>query len=617
MAYSFGHLDDELDSLSLNYTDGVPIKISERFRADYDFGEVEEILRKNPNVLLDDVAYDCSLERQVLDQFEAHKVQREERKSAKKERIRKYEEKRQEELELKRMEEEEKALEDERKRLAEIEAENLKAEAERKQLEEEAETKRLEQEAHLKMLQDRADELAAAVEVPPTDSPEDSPENLSPPNDTNESSNEPIEESSDDPVNAAPTSSFPETNKEINVIGTQSNTPRNVVINFSEFEDEADPFADLELKTINDMEELQSISQTVSQQQQQQQRQQQQQQQQHPQQQQQLQHPPQNQALSSLHGFNTQGALNSIPNYAPPYSAAGASYAAPSNRYQTPYQFSFPNPQSSQQNHPPQSSQHMLGASGATPTTPPVLGQMYMRNATVIPPSGQSDPRNIHSSGPYNPYNPYQPRPSSQQPQPPATRMEKLKDPDNNPPPGELKPSRSLGDMITELQNEARIVQEAKRKSSRTPPLRPASTSTGMENWSPWPDLEPSSSSVNGMREPDPLLGLDPPQVEICQQLHEMGFPLSRLAVGVKAVGLDTQKIINFCLVVDQLVEDGHAAVEAEKAASLHDADVEASKKHLETFGKLSEIGFPSKDIHEALVEQKGDYQAALEVLIS
>ena len=647
MAYSFGPWDDALDNLSLNYTDGVPVRIAEPFQCEYDFGEVDEILRKtNPNVLLDDVAYDCSLERKVLGDYEKHRQEREERKRVREEKIRKYEEKKREEVERKRREEEEKALEDERKRLEEIEAENLKAENERKRLEEEAENKRLEQEAQLKLLQTQAEEAAAAAEALNTDSPKDPEENTSTAetNDNNEEpSNEPIEDSnSDNKANASATttSSFPESSNEINVIGTQSNTPTNVVINFSEFEREADPFADLELKTINDMEALQSISQSVSQQLQHQQQQQQHhlhQQQQQPNAAMMTNH--QQSTLSNLHGFTPSSTLNSIPNYTPPYSMAGYT-----NNYQAPYQFSFPNhppgvpgvPPSNQ--HPPgvpPSNPHLIGASGSNPTTPPILGgQMYMRNPSslippsnqsnpsLIPSSGQSDPRNPYAFSPPGVYNPYQPRPTTTtQLTQPATRTEKLKDHDNDPPPGELKPSRSLGDMINELQREAKIVQEAKRKSSRTPPLRPSSTSTGMENWSPWPDLDPSSSSsVNGVtavEETDALDGLDAASVEVCRQLHEMGFPLSRLAVGVNSVGKDTQKLINFCLVVDQLVEGGHEAEAAEKAASLHDADVEASKKHLDTFRKLCDFGFASKDIHEALVQQKGDYNAALELLIS
>ena len=49
-------------------------------------------------------------------------------------------------------------------------------------------------------------------------------------------------------------------NTQIRVKGTQSaQTSQNLQINFSDFEALSDPFADLELKTINDLAELQTI----------------------------------------------------------------------------------------------------------------------------------------------------------------------------------------------------------------------------------------------------------------------------------------------------------------------------------------------------------------------
>ena len=38
----------------------------------------------------------------------------------------------------------------------------------------------------------------------------------------------------------------------------------------------------------------------------------------------------------------------------------------------------------------------------------------------------------------------------------------------------------------------------------------------------------------------------------LCRQIHEMGFPLPRVVKGISAVGPDSQKLINFCLVVDR-----------------------------------------------------------------
>ena len=122
---------------------------------------------------------------------------------------------------------------------------------------------------------------------------------------------------------------------------------------------------------------------------------------------------------------------------------------------------------------------------------------------------------------------------------------------------GELKRVKSVGDMISELQREAEALNNHKKKS---PTSRPTSRgATGLENWTPWPTLDqegagsaqpPSESSGRG--DESCLASLRSEDAGLCRQLHEMGFPLPRLAKGVSAVGADSQKLINFCLVVDR-----------------------------------------------------------------
>ena len=120
---------------------------------------------------------------------------------------------------------------------------------------------------------------------------------------------------------------------------------------------------------------------------------------------------------------------------------------------------------------------------------------------------------------------------------------------------GELKPSRSVGNLISELQRESEALAQARtsRPSSRG--------ATGLENWVPWPQLE-------GEKDDSCLANLMDDEANSCRQLSEMGFPLSRfqyqflfkifecicfrLAKGCQAVGANHQKLINFCLVVDR-----------------------------------------------------------------
>merc|ERR1712059_73125 len=113
------------------------------------------------------------------------------------------------------------------------------------------------------------------------------------------------------------------------------------------------------------------------------------------------------------------------------------------------------------------------------------------------------------------------------------------------------------------------------------------------------------------------LTGLSEADAATCRQLHEMGFPLARLAKGCRAVGTVHQTLVNFCVVVDRLVEEGHSVTDSEQVASLHNADEEACRKHLQAFSQLAEIGFPAKDVHEALIAHSFDHQKALEQLIN
>lgn len=626
MAYNFQRVEEALDSLGLDYTEGVPFKITEKYKIDYDFSDVSYLLhRPDPAVLLDDVAYDCTLEHKVLEDWEKRRVEREEKLRLRKERIEKYEKERAEELELKRQEEEEKALEEERKRLEEFEAEKERLEIERKEAEEEEERRRLEEEAEAEERQrleeaEREAEENNKAEDEETEQSSDTAEDKA-----SESSVDPqsswVKFDDDTKPASPPEQNLPSRSSEITVIGTQTNTTGNVVIDFSDFEAEADPFADLELKTINDLEELQFLSQNQPQP--------------TPPPQQQHQSAVPASSHSSLQSYPpaTAGGLGSIPTYYP--SGAGPVY--PASRYQPPVHpyhglpshLVTPSPTLPYNMMGANVTSHAMAPGHRVTTGGPATCQINVRPAVSSPGqltlaggpvrSPPTIPAQQHfafprPAEPYGNQRPYQAGPS-------ITRTERLKDADDeesSPPPGELKSSRSLGDMISELQKEARMLAEAKRKSANTPPpsgvsrSRPVSGGPpGMENWSPWPELEPKPEP-----EPDPLEGLEPQQAETCRQLHEMGFPLARLATGVRAVGVDTQNLINYCLLVDRLVEDGNDAAEAEHVAGLHNNEEDACRKHLDSFKKLTEFGFSRNEIHTALLQESGDYQGALEQLL-
>ena len=65
-----------------------------------------------------------------------------------------------------------------------------------------------------------------------------------------------------------------------------------------------------------------------------------------------------------------------------------------------------------------------------------------------------------------------------------------------------------------------------------------------------------------------------------------------------------------------RLVDEGFSTVDSEDVAMLHNAVEEVCRKHLKSFQQLAELGFPSKDVHQALLATNFDHQKALEQLI-
>ena len=133
-------------------------------------------------------------------------------------------------------------------------------------------------------------------------------------------------------------------------------------------------------------------------------------------------------------------------------------------------------------------------------------------------------------------------------------------------------------------------------------------------------DLPPSSLS-------NLLEGLSKEGSDKCKQIHDMGFPLERLAKACKALGDDDQLMINYCLLVDKLLEVPIKTLSKSSAADyssvvedvvlMHSSDESKIQKHLESFGRLAEFGFePPSKIHTALIECDLAYEKALEQML-
>ena len=63
-------------------------------------------------------------------------------------------------------------------------------------------------------------------------------------------------------------------------------------------------------------------------------------------------------------------------------------------------------------------------------------------------------------------------------------------------------------------------------------------------------------------------------------------------------------------------MEEGFSVEASEDVSMLHNADEDVCRKHLRSFQQIAEIGFPSKDVHKALIAASFDHQKALDQLI-
>ena len=65
-----------------------------------------------------------------------------------------------------------------------------------------------------------------------------------------------------------------------------------------------------------------------------------------------------------------------------------------------------------------------------------------------------------------------------------------------------------------------------------------------------------------------------------------------------------------------RLVDEGFSVDACEDVAVLHDGVEAVCRKHLASFQQIAEIGFPSKEVHAALIAASFDHQRALDQLI-
>lgn len=201
--------------------------------------------------------------------------------------------------------------------------------------------------------------------------------------------------------------------------------------------------------------------------------------------------------------------------------------------------------------------------------------------------------------------------------------------------------SKSVPDIVQELEKELKNKHgedsiSSLSRSSHTPPPRPNSFgSTGLENWKPWPDLDSpeqphpetkKSPSIPSHSESKPAVkstllnpfeDLSPTAQNLVKHISEMGFSLPRVARACQLLGEDDKKVVEFLLQIQCLEEKNYPGDQAERALIVNRYNVSHAVKYLEAMVQLLDLGFPEDLVSDALVTSDNDRDRALDQLIS
>lgn len=201
--------------------------------------------------------------------------------------------------------------------------------------------------------------------------------------------------------------------------------------------------------------------------------------------------------------------------------------------------------------------------------------------------------------------------------------------------------SKSVPDIVQELEKELKNKRGEDSlsyvgRSSHTPPPRPNSFgSTGLENWKPWPELDspehprhetrksPSITSRTASKPAvksellNPFKDLSPAAQNLVKHISEMGFSLPRVARACQLLGEDDKKVVEFLLQIQYLEDKSYPGDQVEKALIVNRYNVSHAVKYLEAMVQLLDLGFPEDLVSDALVKSDNDRDRALDHLIS
>ncbi|XP_053405056.1 ubiquitin-associated protein 1-like [Mercenaria mercenaria] len=158
--------------------------------------------------------------------------------------------------------------------------------------------------------------------------------------------------------------------------------------------------------------------------------------------------------------------------------------------------------------------------------------------------------------------------------------------------------------------------QPAPRKP--VPPPRPTQP---WNRYSPLPPTprsaseQPSTVSLPARTSPDLYRELSTEAQGCVDKLAMMGFQKDRLARAVEKIGHDEKEVVEYLCLVDQLIEKGYNTHLAENALLMFQNSMKQASDYLELYTQMQELGFNGDKIKEALVNTNNDREKALDIL--
>ncbi|KAG8193149.1 hypothetical protein JTE90_006980 [Oedothorax gibbosus] len=172
---------------------------------------------------------------------------------------------------------------------------------------------------------------------------------------------------------------------------------------------------------------------------------------------------------------------------------------------------------------------------------------------------------------------------------------------------------RSLSDME---------VMNSERGRSHTPPTYcPVATPVTQEETLPLVEDHfqvPTDEPSNGVCNSDTTAygELDESSRLFVDSLTEMGFPQGQVARAVKHLGIDEKKVVEHLCQIQALEESGYDSSEAEAALHLHDYNRDQAKEFLDLVNQFQDLGFEKDAVKKALVQNKNDWNKTIDALL-